>query len=138
MRRLIGTLAFIALIAGAVWIGLTRPAGRPLPRPTTSPSSVFVDVNSARVWPISAQVEEGQRYIYEAPHCGLTYNLDFDGSFWRAINPNGTQEPPSFFINSDSGYITLVSSDQAEYEASTGEVVELRRIDGPVILPGCG
>jgi hypothetical protein len=83
-------------------------------------------------------VEPSQRYIYEAPHCGLTYNLDFDGSFWHAINPNGTREPPSFFINSDRGYITKISSDEAEYEASTGEVVELRRIDGPVIVPGCG
>jgi hypothetical protein len=83
-------------------------------------------------------VEEGQRYIYETGHCGLTYNLDFDGSFWRAINPNGSQEAPAFFINYDRGYITLVSSDVAEYESSTGEVVALRRIDGPVIIPVCG
>ena len=120
-----------------MWVGLARTGARPLPRPTTSPSSAFVDVNTARTWPVSAQVKEGQRYIYEAPHCGLTYNLDFDGSFWRAINPNAPKRAPSFFINSDRGYITLVSSDTAEYEASTGEVVELRRIEGPVIIPGC-
>lgn len=140
MKRSVGALVVIGLIGGAVWIGLTRSGSRalPLPLPTTSPSFVTIDANRARVWPASAQVEPGQRYIYQAPHCGLTWNLDFDGSFWRAINPEPTKEAPSFFINSDSGYITLVSSDEAQYEASTGEVVELRRIDGPVIIPGCG
>jgi hypothetical protein len=48
-------------------------------------------------------------------------DLDFDGSFWRAIDPNGGKEPPPFFINYDKGYITLISEDEARYEASTGD-----------------
>lgn len=137
MRRVLGFVVVLVLIGGAVWMGLTSGGPRPLPRPTASPSSVAIDANRARAWPVSAQVEEGQKYIYQAGHCGLTHNLDFDGSFWRAINPNGTREPPSFFINADRGYITLVSHDEARYESSTGQVVELRRIDGPIIIPGC-
>jgi hypothetical protein len=89
-------------------------------------------------WPRSAQVEQGVKYVYETGHCGLTYDLDFDGSFWRAIDPNGGKEPPPFFINYDKGYITLISEDEARYEASTGEEVVLRRIEGPVIIGGCG
>ena len=96
-----------------------------------------IDHTKARVWPASAQVRQGQAYVYETGHCGLTHDLDFDGSFWRAINPNGTGEEPSFFINHDKGSITLVSEDEARYESSTGEVVELRRIEGPIIIPGC-
>jgi hypothetical protein len=78
-----------------------------------------------------------KRYVYETGHCGLTYDLDFDSSFWRAVNPNGDKEPPKFFINYDKGYITLVSEQRARYESSTGEVVELRRIDGPIAIGGC-
>lgn len=137
MQRATGFLVVAVLIGGAVWVGLTRTGARPLPFPTASPSFEAIDVNRARSWPVSAQVEQGQGYIYETPHCGLTYNLDFDGSFWRAINPNRPKRAPSFFINYDRGYITLVSSDVAEYESSTGEVVELRRIEGPVIIPSC-
>jgi hypothetical protein len=64
--------------------------------------------------------------------------LDFDGSFWRAVDPDGGKEPPPFFINYDKGYITLISEDEARYEASTGEEVVLRRIEGPVVIGGCG
>lgn len=48
MKRAVGSLVVLGLIGGAVWIGLTNTGPRPLPHPTTSPSSVFVDVNSAR------------------------------------------------------------------------------------------
>lgn len=90
------------------------------------------------MWPRSGQVEQGVEYRYETGHCGLTYDLDFDGSFWRAVNPNRDKEPPSFFINQDEGYITLVSENEARYESSTGEMVELRRIEGPIVIGGCG
>lgn len=96
-----------------------------------------LDDGMSRIWPRSARAEEGVEYIYETGHCGLTFDLDFDGSFWEAANPNGEKEPPSFFINYDKGYITLVSDDEATYEASTGEVVELKRVDGPIIVGGC-
>lgn len=113
--------------------------GESLP-PHTSPTHRSEPLNNerSRIWPRSAQVEVGVEYVYESGHCGLTFDLDFDGSFWKAVNPNGDNEPPSFFINYDKGYITLVSEDEAQYEASTGQVVELHRIDGPIAIGGCG
>jgi hypothetical protein len=111
--------------------------GEELPQHLSTPSSQPLKDERARIWPRSAQVEEGVEYLYETGHCGLTYDLDFDGSFWQAVDPNGDKEPPSFFINYDKGYITLVSDDEARYESSTGEVVKLRRIDGPIVIGGC-
>jgi len=112
--------------------------GEALPEPVSTPSSQLLKDQRVRMWPRSVQVEQGVEYAYETGHCGLTYDLDFDGSFWRAVNPNGRKEPPKFFINYDKGYITLVSEESASYESSTGEVVELRRIDGPIVIGGCG
>jgi hypothetical protein len=112
----------------------------PQPSPLTrgrSPAQLYRRRRSAPrcLW---RQVEQGVKYVYETGHCGLTYDLDFDGSFWRAVDPDGGKEPPPFFINYDKGYITLISEDEARYEASTGEEVVLRRIEGPVVIGGCG
>jgi hypothetical protein len=80
----------------------------------------------------------GVAYIYETGHCGLTYLLDFDGSFWDAVNPAAPRHPPSFFINYDKGVIELLSEDVATYTSSTDRVITLERRTGPVVLGFCG
>ena len=130
-------IAFVVAAWGAeAWVFDRREELPPHVSPTHS--SEPLSNERSRIWPRSARVEQGVEYHYESGHCGLTYDLDFDGSFWRAVNPNGDKEPPSYFINHDKGYITLVSDDEARYEASTGEVAELHRIDGPIVIGGCG
>lgn len=128
-------IAAASLVVVAAWAMLTR--GEELPPDRQDARSEPLGGGMTRIWPRSQQVEPGVEYIYETGHCGLTFDLDFDGSFWRATNPNGSGEPPSFFINQDDGYITLISEDEARYEASTGEEIELQRIHGPVTVGGC-
>jgi hypothetical protein len=88
------------------------------------------------LWPRSAPVEQGVEYEFDTGHCGLDYLPDFDGSFWRPMNPNAAQEPPDFFFNEDEGTMTLESEDVAIYESSHGEHVRLERLPGPVTLKG--
>lgn len=122
----------MVFVSGCGWSGAEQ-----LPEDVSARRSPPLADGRFRVWPSSAQVEEGVEYVYETGHCGLTYELDFDGSFWEPAVEPGNEEPPSFFINQDAGTITLVSEDEARYEASTGETVELRRLHGPIVLPGC-
>lgn len=131
-----GAFALAALLVFQGCDALTR--GEELP-PVASPTqrSQALPNDRYRVWPRSGEVEEGVEYIYETGHCGLTYELDFDGSFWKALNPEPGKESPSFFINYDKGYITLRSHGEARYESSTGQEVTLKRLDGPIELGPC-
>ena len=52
------------------------------------------------------------------------------------MNPDENAEPPPFFINADRGYIRLTSEHIARFESSTGDMVELRRIEGSIVLGG--
>ena len=130
----VAVIAAAGLLVVAAWAMLTR--GEELPPKPQDARSKPLGGGAAQIWPRSQQVEPGVEYIYETGHCGLAFDLDFDGSFWPAVNPNGDREAPSFFINQDDGYITLVSEDEARYEASTGKEIEPRRIHGPVIVGG--
>jgi hypothetical protein len=89
-----------------------------------------------RFWPRSAPVEPGAAYEFDTGHCGLNFLTDFDGAFWRPIDPDGG-EPPLFFYNQDKGTMTLIRREVAVYESSTGERVRLRRINGPVTTFPC-
>lgn len=138
MKRTMGFLVIALMIGGAVWVGLTSSGLSQLPLSLSpAPSSQPVGNSRFKVWLNSGQAEVGVTYVYETGHCGLTYLLDFDGSFWDAINPRAPREAPSFFINYDSGTIELTSNDVASYTASTGKVIRLERADGPVTIGGC-
>ena len=78
-------------------------------------------------------------YRFDVPHCGLDWMLDFDGSFWRPLDPN-LPEPKAawaFLINADRGTIELVATNTAEYVSSTRHHVMLARLDGPVVTELC-
>jgi hypothetical protein len=63
---------------------------------------------------------------------------DFDGSFWEIVDRESYgKNGPSFFINSDQGTLTFVGVDEIAYEASTGEDVRLRRLNGPTVIQLC-
>ncbi len=119
--------------------GASTGAPAELPPPTHQEYR-FESVSDAefRVWPISGPVEPGVVYRFEVPHCGLAWLTDFDGSFWRPIDPNQPEpEVPSFFFNPDSGTMELVAPNTAEYVSSEGRVVTLVRLDGSIVRPGC-
>lgn len=111
------------------------------PQPTPTAEQRFEsDGDKVKVWPVTEDVENSGKYLFTAPHCGLDWMVDFDGSFWDAIEPDDYGENPdayTFFYNSDEGAITFESDDVATYQASTGETIRLERISGPVSLDFC-
>jgi len=112
---------------------------KPQPRPTGEKRFEILDDGRLRVWPNTEDVQNEGKYLFDAPHCGLDWMVDFDGSFWKAIKPAdyGTGEKYPFFYNSDRGVITFTGDDTAVYQASTGEEIQLRRLLGPVITFPC-
>jgi hypothetical protein len=90
-----------------------------------------------RVWPRSQDVVNEGTYRFTAPHCGLSWMVDFDGSFWDPSKPERDGRDYLFFHNSDQGTISFESDDAAVYTASTGVEVSLRRLSGPIEMTPC-
>jgi hypothetical protein len=128
--------------AGIVLVGssvlVIRNESRSLPAPLREDfRSEFVsDEDGYRFWPRSAHVEEGVTYLYDTGHCGLDVMLDFDGTFWHAVNANAGEEPV-FFYNQDLGTIEQIGNDLARYTSSSGEEIRLERMDGPIVTHPC-
>ena len=121
-------------------VASTVPPVKPEPSPRTADfESEQLDNGRIRIWPRSQEVADEGTYRFTVPHCGLDWMVDFDASFWSAEQPEdygkGNRYP--FFYNSDAGTFTFESADEAVYEASTGELIPLRRIDGPIVIQPC-
>ena len=115
----------------------TEARGVALPatvEPAHSPRDLPGDLQE--IWPSSGEAREALDYRYETSHCGLSYAVDFDGSFWRVDGTSGVEEGD--LENFDEGILRLVSEDEAEYESSSGWTARLERIEGPASLGGCG
>lgn len=66
---------------------------------------------------------------FELGHCGLLWQVDFDGSFWvplGVIDGNAAA-----LIGGDRGHISLVEPNTAEFRAQNGFVASLVRYPGP-------
>ena len=127
-------VALVALIAALIMS--TRPRQLPAPLREDFRSEFVSDGDGYRFWPRSAPVDEGVTYRFETGHCGLDFMLDFDGTFWNAVNPKAGEEP-IYFYNQDVGTIELTGHDLATYTSSSGEKIRLERIDGPVLTHPC-
>lgn len=112
---------------------------KPQPMPTAEQRFEDAPGGRVRVWPVTEDVPNEGKYLFTAPHCGLDWMLDFDGSFWDALRPSdyGNGENYSFFYNSDEGAITFTEDDSAVYQASTGEKIRLERLSGPIEVDPC-
>jgi len=113
---------------------------KPQPTPTTDDQrSEQTDDGRVRVWPVTEDVVDEGKYLFEAPHCGLGWMIDFDGSFWDATEPDdyGRGDNYPFFYNGDQGAITFTGSNTAIYQASTGEEIRLERLSGPIVIDPC-
>lgn len=156
MRSLLGIVTAIVLVSSCTGAREGSPSTPPvskaegsaseqpvseLPPPTRAAyRSKFVGkMLGYRFWPISGPAEQGVTYRFDVPHCGLAWMLDFDGSFWRPLDPN-LPEPKAgwaFLINADRGTIELVATNTAEYVSSTRRHVKLVRLDGPIVAQPC-
>ena len=100
-----------------------RAIDEPKPEPSSTGEGRFEQLKDGKIraWPTSEDIENEGTYFFTVPHCGLDWMVDFDTSFWKAIEPddygNGDKYP--FFYNEDEGTITFTGTDTAVYEAST-------------------
>ena len=134
----LGTSLMTVALLGACGGDLLSSA-QPLPSPTGKDFRTRETNKGTTYWPRSAPVEQGVEYEFNTGHCGLEFLTDFDGNFWRPLDPNGKQEDPLFFYNEDEGTMSLKSQDSATYDSSDGQRVQLERIPGPVTLKdACG
>ena len=85
--------------------------------------------------PASPRVAGVGPFPFELGHCGLTWQVDFDGSFWVPIGlVDGDASP---IINNDSGQMRLLGPNVAEYRNADGFVATLARFPGPKHIWGC-
>jgi hypothetical protein len=68
-------------------------------------------------------------FLFDVGHCGLTWMVDFDGSFWLPvgdIDGSAIDDPEN-----QRGEMLLLGPDRARYAGPTGFVVNLIRFPGP-------
>jgi hypothetical protein len=89
-----------------------------------------------RFFPRSARVDRNVAYAFDTGHCGLSFLTDFDGSFWRPVDP---ERADSFdlLLNQDIGAMALVGRNRAIYRSSDGIEIRMERIEGPVVTQPC-
>lgn len=68
-------------------------------------------------------------FQFELGHCGLSWQVDFDRSFWLPIGSYDADA--SAFINADPGLIRLLGPNRAQFAGSDGFSVQLARFPGP-------
>jgi hypothetical protein len=118
--------------SGVDW---TAPTALPSPRLAEYRSEFLGDDEGYRFFPRSGRVVASEAYRFDTGHCGLGWLIDFDGSFWRAVDEASV--PGRFLIDEDAGAIALVDFDRAVYRTSTGVEIGLERIQGPVVTQPC-
>ncbi|MCA1605245.1 MAG: hypothetical protein LC775_07200 [Acidobacteria bacterium] len=88
-----------------------------------------------RVRATSAPAEPGVSYRYTLQtHCGVDWNVDFDGSFWHAIAEKRAIESGDYRTlgnPSDNGEMTLTSPQRTLYKSNKGPEIVFAR-DGKI------
>jgi hypothetical protein len=150
VRRLVVAGAVIVAVVAGISYGLITRADRSVapavdwsdPRqlpPASRPDfrSEFVsDEEGFRFFPRSAGVQRNVAFAFDTGHCGLGFLTDFDGSFWRPVDP---ERADSFDLlaNQDLGAMALVARNRAVYRSSNGVEIRMERIGGPVVTQPC-
>ncbi len=78
--------------------------------------------------PSSPRVPGAGPFPFEVGHCGLDWQVDFDGSFWLLVGQ--VDGDASAIFNNDSGHMRLIAPNLAEYR-NADFVANLVRFPGP-------
>jgi hypothetical protein len=114
------------------WVGGPEPL--PSPTMTTIKTRFLPNDRYKFTSASSAPVEMGVEYQYTTGHCGLSFLVDFDGSFWIPEDVPG--DGPKYYYNEDEGTMTLVSEDEALYLSSDSQETTLTRHVGSITVKG--
>lgn len=123
----------LAFREGRVAITWADP-GEPLELSVKGPPAQPLFGEVAMAWsglinPGSPRVAGAGPFPFELGHCGLSWQVDFDGSFWLPIGQIDGDASP--MINADSGEIRLLEPNLAEYRNAQGFTATLARFPGP-------
>ncbi len=98
--------------------------------PPDAPRFAVVDTAwSGLQQPSSARAEGPGPFDFELGHCGLTWQVDFDGSFWVPVGQ--VDGDASGAINAERGKMLLLGPNVARYAGETGFLATLARFPGP-------
>jgi hypothetical protein len=114
----------------------SAPAALPSPTRSDLRSEFVSDEQGFRFFPSSGHLEPNVAYVFDTGHCGLGHLTDFDGSFWRPVDP-ARADSFDLLVNQDVGAMAVVSRDRAIYLSSDGIEIRMERIDGPVVTQPC-
>jgi hypothetical protein len=84
---------------------------------------------SGLIEPVSTPVDGPGPYPHDLGHCGLLWQVDFDGSFWLPVGL--VDGDAADLVNAASGEMVLIESNLAQFEADSGFTVQLARFAGP-------
>jgi hypothetical protein len=85
--------------------------------------------------PASPRVAGAGPFPFDVAHCGLTWQVDFDGSFWVPVGQVDGDASP--IINNDTGQMRLLGPNLAEYRSESRFVARLARYPGPKHFSAC-
>jgi hypothetical protein len=111
------------------WADGGKPVEASLAGPPDDPqigalASAWSGLNNAQ----SPRVAGPGPHPFELGHCGLTWQVDFDGSFWVPVGQ--VDGDASAAINAERGSITLTGQ-TAHYVGESGFTADLIRFPGP-------
>lgn len=115
----------------------SAPAALPSPTRSDLRSEFVSDDQGFRFFPRSGHLEPNVAYAFDTGHCGLGHLTDFDGSFWRPVDP-ARADSFDLLVDQDVGAIALVGHDRAIYRSSGGIEIRMERVVGPVVTQPCG
>ena len=128
------TAAVVAVAVGLVVAGFVFWEGN-----DRTPTPARPDCLIGGEHPCSSNVEMGKPYRFQVLHCGLTWVVDFDASYWDVERATMTEEENGRFgINSDEGTMTLEAEDVAIYRSFRGGSATLHRHEEPPSFSVCG
>ena len=111
------------------WADPANPVTLELRGPATEPRIAPMDFAwSGLQQPASERVTGAGPFPFTLGHCGLTWQVDFDGSFWVPIGHIDGDAPG--LINAEEGVIRLLAPNLAEYQGSEWSA-QLARFPGP-------
>lgn len=111
-----------------------HPAPSPLPTWTPDFSSGASPTPGIVLTPTSEHVQVGQTVPFTLfAHCGIDFEVDFDGSFWDAVHPE--PRPAGLDDLAQDGTMTLLDPDHARF-TWTGGTIDYTRHVGPKVVPG--
>jgi hypothetical protein len=149
VRRIVIAGAVIIAVVVGISVGLamrdpslapdvdwSAPAALPSPTRSDLRSEFVSDDHGLRFFPCSGHLEPNVAYAFDTGHCGLGHLTDFDGSFWRPVDP-ARADSFDLLVDQDVAAIALVGHDRAIYRSSGGIEIRMERVGGPVVTQPC-